>query len=71
MIEIIRIIFLLATVAFAGIGLVFFLFGVLGLAFPRENVQYSERELLWMALAGAGDLVAAALLVAGVLSGSV
>ncbi|HED04586.1 MAG TPA: hypothetical protein ENI60_07470 [Candidatus Fraserbacteria bacterium] len=71
MIEIIRIIFLLATVAFGGIGLVFFLFGVLGLAFPRENVQYSERELLWMALAGAGDLVAAALLVAGVLSGSV
>jgi hypothetical protein len=63
---------LLATVAFGGIGLVFFLFGALGLAFPRkEEVTYSDRELLWMALAGIGNLVAAALLIKGFFAGSV
>jgi hypothetical protein len=70
-IAIVRIIFLLATVAFGGIGLIFFVFGVLGLAFPREEIEYSERELLWMALAGIGNLIAAALLVKGFITGSV
>lgn len=57
--------------AFGGIGLVFFLFGALGLAFPRKEVTYSDRELLWMALAGVGNLIAAALLAKGFFAGSV
>jgi len=41
----------------------------LGLLVPRREVDYSDRELLWMSLAGIGNLVAAALLLQGLLSG--
>jgi len=47
----------------------FTLFGVLGLIVPRRELSYSDRELMWMSLAGIGNLVAAALLVRGLLGG--
>jgi len=59
----------LGTIVFGGVGLLFTVFGLLGLLIPRREVDYSDRELLWMSLAGIGNLVAAALLLKGLLSG--
>jgi len=64
-----NIIYLLGTIVFGTIGLLFTVFGVLGLIAPRQELSYSERELLWMALAGVGNVVAAALLLRGLISG--
>ena len=44
------------------IGLMFTLFGILGLLRPSRDVTYSSRELFWITLAGVGDLAAAAFL---------
>jgi hypothetical protein len=53
------------------IGLLFTVFGVIGLLAPKEGreVQYTEREFFWMSLAGVGNIVAAALLLNNLLSG--
>jgi len=59
----------LGTIVFGGVGLLFTVFGLLGLLIPRREVDYSDRELLWMSLAGIGNLVAAALLLKGLLGG--
>lgn len=42
---------------------------MVGLITPRRELSYTERELFWMALAGVGDIVAAALLLRGLISG--
>jgi hypothetical protein len=59
----------LGAIVFGMIGLMFTLFGILGLIVPRCELNYSDRELMWMSLAGIGNLVAAALLVRGLLGG--
>jgi len=58
-------------IVFGIVGLLFTIFGILGLVAPRDNkdVQYSSRELFWMALAGIGNIVAAALLLSRLLAG--
>lgn len=58
----VKAVFVLGMIVFGLIGLLFTLFGVLGLASPRRELEYNDRELLWMTLAGIGDIVAAALL---------
>jgi hypothetical protein len=59
----------LGSIVFGVIGILFAVFGVLGLIAPRRDLSYTERELLWMALAGIGNIVAAALLLRGFLTG--
>ncbi len=59
----------LGAIVFGIIGLLFTVFGLLGLLIPSREVDLTPRELLWMTLAGIGDLVAAALLLRAVLVG--
>lgn len=56
------VVMILGMIVFGLIGLLLTAFGVLGLASPRRELAYSDRELLWITLAGIGDIVAAALL---------
>ncbi len=56
------VVYALGAIVFGVVGLLFTIFGLLGLLVPSREVDYTERELFWMTLAGIGDIVAAALL---------
>jgi hypothetical protein len=62
-------VYLLGTIVFGLIGVLFTVFGLLGLLVPSRELDYSDRELLWITLAGVGDIVAAALLLHRFLTG--
>ena len=61
------IVYVLGAIVFGLVGILFTIFGLLGLLVPSREVDYTERELFWMTLAGIGDIVAAALLVSKLL----
>lgn len=61
------IVYVLGAIVFGLVGALFTIFGLLGLLVPSREVDYTERELFWMTLAGIGDIVAAALLVSRLL----
>jgi hypothetical protein len=63
----VTIVYVLGAIVFGLVGALFTIFGLLGLLVPSREVDYTERELFWMTLAGIGDIVAAALLVSRLL----
>ncbi len=63
------IVFLLGAIVFGIIGALFTIFGLLSLLVPSRERDYSDRELLWITLAGVGNIVAAALLLSRFISG--
>jgi hypothetical protein len=60
------------AIVFGIMGILFTLFGVLGLVTPKKkgrDIEYTDREFFFMTLAGIGNIVAAAMLLNRLLGG--